>query len=457
MSDETQAPNEVDIAEVVETQESKWFAFSIFLLCCLIMLADGFDNQSLNWAAAKIADEWDVDRGFLGPVLSASTIGWMTGAILFSMLSDKIGRRNSILLAVTLFGGFTFLIPMATNLFELAALRFCATMGVGGAMPMAIAMIADYTRAKSRGLRISLIYLGYTAGSSAGGFFVAAPMIEAYGWQSIFYLGGAVALGIVVILFLFLPESVRYLAVSGGSQERIRRYAQMLKPSANYGADAVFVISEQKTEKKKLPLSSLFSDGRSTMTTLLWAAFGFSFLTHFFLSQWLVALLSDHMPYDDAVQTQSLFQLGPAFSFVLGYLLDRIGIPAITWTMFLGVIPVILMGIFVDAGPGILMPLAAIGGILVLGGNIGLNALSGIIYPTFMRTTGTGAGFTVGRIGAIIGPNLAGYLVFLQVPTLWIFITGALPMIPAGIACWYLGRVVVMPKDVKISQLARRH
>ena len=68
-----------------------------------------------------------------------------------------------------------------------------------------------------------------------------------------------------------------------------------------------------------------------------------------------------------------------------------------------------------------------------------MNALSGIIYPTFMRTTGTGAGFTVGRIGAIIGPNLAGYLVFLQVPTFWIFFTGAAPMIPAGIACWYLG------------------
>ena len=47
-------PDIVDINEVVETQEKGWFEISTFLLCCLVMLVDGFDNQAINYAAPSI-------------------------------------------------------------------------------------------------------------------------------------------------------------------------------------------------------------------------------------------------------------------------------------------------------------------------------------------------------------------------------------------------------------------
>ena len=56
-----------------------------------------------------------------------------------------------------------------------------------------------------------------------------------------------------------------------------------------------------------------------------------------------------------------------------------------------------------DAGVGLTMLMALSSGILVLGGNIGLNAVSSMIYPTFIRSTATGAAFAVARIGAISG------------------------------------------------------
>jgi AAHS family 4-hydroxybenzoate transporter-like MFS transporter len=88
------------------------------------------------------------------------------------------------------------------------------------------------------------------------------------------------------------------------------------------------------------------------------------------------------------------------------------------------------------------MAMALASGILVLGGNIGLNAISSMIYPTFIRSTATGAAFAVARIGAILGPAIAGYLIYLKTPLDTIFMVGALPMLAAGAACFMLDRAI---------------
>src|SRR5215813_2487818 len=156
--------NVVNISEVVENQERTWFGATVFLLCCLVMLADGYDNQSINYAAPSIIEEWGIDRALMTPVFNISILGWILGSIVFAMLADRVGRRPATVLAVLIFGAFTLAIPLASNLFELSLLRFCAAFGVGGGMPMAIALISDYARANRRGLCVTLLFLGYTAG-----------------------------------------------------------------------------------------------------------------------------------------------------------------------------------------------------------------------------------------------------------------------------------------------------
>ena len=84
------------------------------------------------------------------------------------------------------------------------------------------------------------------------------------------------------------------------------------------------------------------------------------------------------------------------------------------------------------------MALALTSGILVLGGGIGLTAASSMMYPTFIRSTGTGAAFAAARIGALLGPAIAGYLVYVQTPLPFIFLVGSLPMLAAGIATFML-------------------
>lgn len=433
------AQQDVDIAQVVETQEGKWFAFTTFFLCCLVMLADGFDNQAINYAAPDIIKDWGINRALMTPVFNISIVGWMTGSIVFAMLADRIGRRPSILLATFLFGVFTLLIPISDNLVELAALRFCAAFGVGGAMPMAISLVSDYSKSKRRGFRITLMYLGYTAGSSGGGM-LAAEIIPQYGWRSVFYVGGVGALAIGAILVLALPESVRYLILRKPDDSRILSYARKLRPGAGFGPETRFSIHE--SIKKGVPVKHLFTEGRSAMTVFLWLALGFSFVTHFFLSQWLTTLLTDELGYANAARTQALFQAGAAFAFVFGYLVDKKGVSALTLAMILGALPVAAIGLVTNVGVAITLAMSLASGILVLGGNIGLNAVSSMIYPTFIRSTATGAAFAIARIGAILGPMLAGLLIYLETPLDMIFILGALPMLAAGAACFMLDKSI---------------
>jgi AAHS family 4-hydroxybenzoate transporter-like MFS transporter len=432
-------PDTVDIAEVVETQGASWFAISTFLLCCLVMLVDGFDNQAINYAAPLIVKDWGIGHELMTSVFAFSILGWMLGSIGFSMIGDRIGRRNSIIFAVLAFGVLTLAIPLARNLAELSALRFLAALGIGGGIPMVVALTADYAQAKSRGLKITILYIGYTVGSSGGGF-LAADLTPAYGWKSIFLAGGVAALAIGLVLLFALPESVRYLVLKRKGQERILAIARKLKPRAAFDSETRFVI--QESVQQGMPVKYLFTDGRAAMTIFLWFALGFSFVTHFFISAWLTTLLSEYsgqMTIPVAQRTSALFQMGAAFGIGMGWLLDRRGIPAVTSVMLLGALPVAALGL-VDSGTAVTMVLAAISGILVLGSAPGLNAIAGMVYPTFMRCTGAGAAFAAARIGALIGPVIAGSLIALHVPLNLIFIVAALPMLAAAAMTFMLDR-----------------
>jgi AAHS family 4-hydroxybenzoate transporter-like MFS transporter len=330
--------------------------------------------------------------------------------------------------------------PVAKNIVELSIIRFISALGVGGAMPMAISLVADYAQTKNRGLKVTLLYLGYTGGSSGGGF-LAAALTPVYGWKSVFLVGGIVSLLIGVVLIFALPESVRYLVLRNGAKDRILDYARRLKPHANFAADTEFTIKE--TAKAGVPVKHLFTEGRSAMTLFLWFALGLSFVTHFFLSAWLTTLLSEYsnaMSIPNAQMTSALFQAGAGFAFFVGYMLDKRGISAVTWILLLGAIPTAALGLIGEGNTALAMAMALAAGIPVLGGGIGLNAVSSMIYPTFIRSTGTGAAFAAARIGALLGPAIAGYLIYVETPLPLIFLAGALPMLAAAATSFMLER-----------------
>ncbi len=81
-------------------------------------------------------------------------------------------------------------------------------------------------------------------------------------------------------------------------------------------------------------------------------------------------------------------------------------------------------------------------GFAVEGAQAGLNAVVAGFYPTSIRSTGVGWALGIGRIGSIVGPLIAGFMLAAGEHPRQIFLSGAVPALLAGLAIALNGRIV---------------
>src|SRR4029453_7718486 len=82
---------------------------------------------------------------------------------------------------------------------------------------------------RRRGTAVTTMICGVSLGAAVGGF-VAAAIIPRFGWQAVFIVGGIAPLAIAGAAFLWLPDSIRFLLIKGGSEERARHYLPRISP-----------------------------------------------------------------------------------------------------------------------------------------------------------------------------------------------------------------------------------
>jgi AAHS family 4-hydroxybenzoate transporter-like MFS transporter len=146
----------------------------------------------------------------------------MIGALVFGPLADRIGRKKIIIFSTLAFGLGALVTAFVQDVNTLLAIRFLTGLGLGGAMPNAVAMTSEFNPRRRRATMI--VFCGFSVGAALGGL-LAAALIPQFGWRSVFVVGGVVPLLLVPILALRLPESVRFLALTGSANERV---AQLL-------------------------------------------------------------------------------------------------------------------------------------------------------------------------------------------------------------------------------------
>ncbi len=440
----------VDVADLIESQKFGGFQLSVLGWSLLLMLVEGYDMQVLSYAAPAIIKAWQIERAAITPVLSASLFGYLIGATCLTGLADRFGRKGVILAGLMTFGLFTWLAAFATSLNELIVLRAIAGLGLGSSIPTVIALNAEYAASRHRAMRISLLFVGYTIGSALGGF-IAAKLMPVWGWPVVFQIGGIIPLLLCGFLIFMLPESIRFLALAQKHPSKLASIVARLRPDLNFARGTVFFLREEN--HGGLPVTHLFTDGRALMTLLLWIAFVTSFLGHHFITGWLPTMLErSGLSLANAVQAGALFQVGGAVgSLVVGWLLDKRG-PIVAAMAFALAVPfVILIG---TAGMSVYMMLSvvSIAGIFVLGGQVGLNALSGTLYPTYVRSTGAGWAFGVGRFGSVLGPVVGGLLLALKLPTSTIFLCASVLLLCCAFAVFLLGqRTFVRAGEAKLA------
>jgi AAHS family 4-hydroxybenzoate transporter-like MFS transporter len=277
------------------------------------------------------------------------------------------------------------------------------------------------------------MFAGFPLGAAIGAL-ISSVIIPAFGWHSVFILGGVIPLVLLVVLAMRLPESVQFLVAAGRPQQEIGALLDRLVPDRERAAGERYVLKEQKLEG--FSMLHLFRDGRAMKTLLLWVAFFMSLLMIYFLMSWLPLALKQAGASITSALTASVFlNLGGAIGgIVLGRLIDRLDAAAVLCAGYVVAgVSTALIG-QVESHVVILMSCVFVAGFFTIGGQTAMNALTASIYPTQARATGLGTALAVGRIGSVIGPVVGGLLMAAMVTTEKLFLLSALPAVIACVA-----------------------
>jgi len=165
-------------------------------------------------------------------------------------------------------------------------------------------------------------------------------------------------------------------------------------------------------------------------------------MAYFFLISWMPTLLSSaNVPLTKAALATAVFQLGG----VIGALsvarpIDRLGMSPITLCFILGIPIVGAIGYIGLLSTSHLIAIVFFAGFCTLGAQMGLNAISAMLYPTALRSTGSGWAFGVGRVGSIIGPVLGGLLIT-KLDVQHLYLIAAIPFVLGSIASFFMMRM----------------
>ncbi len=433
----------VDIDAAMDGQRLSGYQIAVIVMCAMTLIFDGFDNQTMGLLAPSIAKDLHLQVARIGIVFSSGLFGWMIGALAMGPVADRFGRRGPIIISALMFGLFTLLSTTATSLTELTGFWFLNGLGLGGAVPNALALATEFAPNRLEAKVAGCVIAGVPTGAILGGL-TATLMLPLGGWRSVLYIGGVLPIFMAVFLMVRLPESPRFLIAVKGDQDTVKKIMRRLASAPDL--DTVRYASARQTESKAAPVRELFSEGRACDTLLFWMAFFGNLMILYFVLNWFPAMLEQAgMPVRRAIIATTLYSFGGAVGSIgAGYLMEALGGRRATVVQM--VLSALFIGIMARQHSAVwfVWIMSAALGVAVQGAQAGLNALAAAYYPTKVRSTGLGWALGVGRIGTIIGPLLGELMLSAHWSLRAIFLSGTIPAVIAALA---LGTIALRQSD----------
>ncbi|RDC63441.1 MFS transporter [Adhaeribacter pallidiroseus] len=307
--------------------------------------------------------------------------GWAFGGFSWGLISDKIGRKKALLLAIAFYGLFTVATGLAPTWGTVVVCRFLSGFGVGGVLVVTFTLLNEVWPARTRAIYTGILSIAFPVGIFSAGLLNYAVA----SWRIGFFIG----LGPLVLAFLgiwFVRESDKWLA-----------YRQ-----ENHQAAAPLATLFSAPHRASLLLGSLTF---GTMLIGLWAIFSW-------LPTWVQSLIATDAPQERGLSMMFLGMGGLSGGFLSGWLIRFLGLRQSLLLCF-----AVCSGMsFVLFKTNLVFSPVIYPEIIVLALFFGLSqgVLSVYIpqlFPTGIRATATGFCFNIGRLFTATAVLLVGILV----------------------------------------------
>ncbi len=377
---------------------------------------DAFDALSLAFALPVLITLWDITPGEIGILISASYLGQLIGALLFSSIAERFGRTRGATAAVFIMSIMSLACALAGNFNALLATRFVQGIGIGGHMPVAAAYINELSQAIGRGRFFMLYEMIFPIGLMATGQ-IGARVVPSFGWQAMFLIGAIP--GLIIAWFVWrLPESPRWL-IGKGRFRQAEAIIEDIEASTEKRLDPDLSLDElpepspnaRKTTSWRELLSATFR-ARTLAVWVLWAS---AYFIANGLNNWMPTLYNTvyGLELQDSLFAASLTNVTQvALLLVCAFTIDRIGRRRwVTASFILGAIMLSLLGSFGAQSVIALMILGTLSYGIIGSTNAVLYLYTPEIYPTRVRAIGTGLATSWLRLASAAAPAMVGLLV----------------------------------------------
>lgn len=375
---------------------------------------DSIDLAMLSFVLPVIIKEWGLSGGAAGFVATATFLGMFVGASFGGYAADRWGRKTVFQVTLVWYSVAALLNGLAWDYTSFVVFRFLLGVGMGGEFPVVITYLSEFLSKKRRGAWLNLMEGFWVMGLIVASL-VALLLIPPFGWRSVFIIM-VVPAAYIGVIRRWLPESPRWLVSKGraelaeevvnGIEEEVEKSTGKPLPPPELTKAAIGV------DTTSVPVRELFAKGFARRTVMLWIFMFAYYFGYYAITTWLPAIL-----------VAKGYTLVSSYSYFL--FMTVFGIPGFVTTYFLiekigrratlGIFGVIgVGGALMMANAGGITSLLAWGALMqfgILGYTCVLYAYTPEQYSTRMRATGSGAAWSIGRIGSLSGPLVAGLII----------------------------------------------
>jgi benzoate transport len=441
------------VSEVIDSLGVNKFTWSVFFFLGMSMVFDGYDYMVVSYTMPQISAEWALSKVQTGSLSSWSLFGLIIGGACAGIISDKIGRRNTLIYSIVAYSLLTVPIYFSTSFGQFALYRVLAGIGLGACIPVVTTIFSESTPTSRRALFITFGMAWMIVGWVLGGL-IPTLLVPHHGWR-ICYLIGGIPFLYSVLLYLRMRESAYWLANKGRKSEAVKMLGyienQATGKVTTRDPNALVVPPAPKIVGPK----ALFSRDYRMITAGVWITYFCGCFTVYGLNAWLPSLM-----------LEKGFKLASAYSLAIanngaaviancstGFVSEIIGRRKnLIMSYLLGGFSIVLMA-FVSGGFATILATSIFMGFAI---NYAITAVQPLMaenYPTEFRNTGVSWCQAFGRVGGALAPIVAGAIIGMQLGLKMSFLFYVIPSAVGALAAFLFVRKETRGKS--LDQLAQ--